>query len=67
MIEPLRNPDPGDAPANKQAEIKTYVDAMTAAGAKDKIVGYGEFGFAEWVDLAKIMSNVKACDSTLGF
>jgi branched-chain amino acid transport system substrate-binding protein len=49
---------PDAAPAPKQAEMKTYTDAMTAAGYQSKIIGFAEGAFSDIVNLSKIMNGI---------
>jgi len=52
--------DPASAPAAKQREIASYVDAMAAAGRSKQAPGNAVITFADTLTLAKVLATVKS-------
>lgn len=47
-----------DAPAERQDEIATYVEEMTAAGQEDLVEGFAQTTFSDIVTLASILGGI---------
>ena len=55
----LWNPTVTDViPAAQKLDVKTYTDAMTASGNKDKIVGFAAGSFSDTMNFSKILKGI---------